>query len=936
MVTFWNGENWVTRVFVVPEDGGPIYEDVTVDDLMMADLEFTEWIQITIPPHKTLKVHWSNVTGCGNTDIVQWNGSDWFVPPYSHWNFNPTSTVKEITNDTDEAHYKRFHCDDHNGFTLDFTLVESTGNTTPGNQEEYAVVNLGGMDYSNEEFGDTHENNYIYTYKIDAQLGDFPGTLGEGGVEQLTVNFEAFDNIYWEDMLLTIDIADVIQEGEISFVLDENPDRITMPVNFGLSTITYNLGLIAPPGMHSLTLISNSNLIMNFDCFNITSLIPPQYNYNFGDAPDEPYPTLLVNNGARHLNDGITFLGNLIDVENDGLQTPLAKGDDNDNLDDEDGVIFFGPVVAGETATLKIQASVDGYLNGWLDMEMNGSWADADDQIFTDELLSAGWNTVTFNVPDHAKVGRTFMRVRFDSQGGLSYTGPADDGEVEDYQVSILPPGWNYVQTPDNHLISVPYDVNLVGISLTLNDAFGVFYTDTSGHKVCGGAGIYDGVNNQVLLAFGDALTTMDREGFVAGEMMEWKIYDATNNIEQWVDVEYDPLLPQHNGTFVIGGLSALTGMTNCQELVIFENWSGISSYIVPDDPDLENMFDFPGFIILKNQNGFYYPATNTNTLGDWDPYSGYSIKIDAQTGLNICGWDVTNTTVTLDTNWNLIPVLSRYNTDVAELFDGINGFVAAKEVAGIGVYWPDYGIKTLETLYPGNAYFVNMTLSGSITFTAKSKATAPNKSFDLANNTPWNDVHNSPGTHLVAFAPEVVSNFENGDCIGAFTSDGLCAGMTVVTERGVALALNGDDVYTGTTDGFISGESISYKLYRPGTKQMFDLEANYDVSLDNSGTFGYNRLSAVIGANLTATGGDGTMVANDIRIFPNPSPGVFNVIGPDESAQVSVFNMYGKEILSLRLQQSGEIDLTDQPDGIYLVRLITENRIVIRELVKE
>jgi hypothetical protein len=46
----------------------------------------------------------------------------------------------------------------------------------------------------------------------------------------------------------------------------------------------------------------------------------------------------------------------------------------------------------------------------------------------------------TFPVPASAAPGPTFARFRFSSAGGLSYTGLAPDGEVEDYYVIIEEP----------------------------------------------------------------------------------------------------------------------------------------------------------------------------------------------------------------------------------------------------------------------------------------------------------------------------------------------------------------------------------------------------------------------------------------------------------------------------------------------------------------
>ena len=173
---------------------------------------------------------------------------------------------------------------------------------------------------------------------------------------------------------------------------------------------------------------------------------------DFGDANDPTYPTLLINDGARHIIDGVTFMGSLIDQEPTGQPDPNALGDDNDGNDDEDGVFFYTALVQGQTSSVDIDVSVDGYLNAWIDFNGNGSWADWGEQIATDVLLVAGMNTVTFNVPLIATVGTTYARFRFSSSTGLSYTGIAPDGEVEDYEVIIeeIPNKW--AQYPDPNL----------------------------------------------------------------------------------------------------------------------------------------------------------------------------------------------------------------------------------------------------------------------------------------------------------------------------------------------------------------------------------------------------------------------------------------------------------------------------------------------------
>jgi len=163
--------------------------------------------------------------------------------------------------------------------------------------------------------------------------------------------------------------------------------------------------------------------------------------FDFGDAP-APYPTLLKDNGARHTYVRDHNLGQRIDLEPDGQPSAAADGDDihpTPDADDEDGVVFPSPVVAGRTATVQVTASRAGRLYAWIDFNRNGSWADPGEKIFAGTALVAGPNTLTFNVPQNAVTGRTYSRWRFTVQGSdLDFVGLAPDGEVEDHLVSII------------------------------------------------------------------------------------------------------------------------------------------------------------------------------------------------------------------------------------------------------------------------------------------------------------------------------------------------------------------------------------------------------------------------------------------------------------------------------------------------------------------
>jgi hypothetical protein len=196
--------------------------------------------------------------------------------------------------------------------------------------------------------------------------------------------------------------------------------------------------------------------------FVITSTTMQQIDW--GDAPDPTYPTLALSNGANHVIVPGVFMGNSVDGEPDGQPDPNALGDDNNGFDDEDGVTFTSPIVPGMMATVDVVTSVPGYIDAWIDFGRDGSWLPAIDQIASGLWTPGGLFTITYNVPPNAVPGLTFARFRFNTMGPLPFTGPAPDGEVEDYQVRIEElQSYKWIQRPD---------LNVTGIDVRATEPF--------------------------------------------------------------------------------------------------------------------------------------------------------------------------------------------------------------------------------------------------------------------------------------------------------------------------------------------------------------------------------------------------------------------------------------------------------------------------------
>ena len=156
---------------------------------------------------------------------------------------------------------------------------------------------------------------------------------------------------------------------------------------------------------------------------------------DFGDAP-QGYPVTLAENGARH-STSVLKLGGQVDADSDGTHSANADADS-----DDDGLIDLATLIASAnantTSSFTVYASAAGRLDAWIDFNADHDWDDVGEQIATNVPLSFGSNTLNFTVPASVASGDKVARFRISSAGSLLPTGPADDGEVEDYLIAAL------------------------------------------------------------------------------------------------------------------------------------------------------------------------------------------------------------------------------------------------------------------------------------------------------------------------------------------------------------------------------------------------------------------------------------------------------------------------------------------------------------------
>jgi len=221
--------------------------------------------------------------------------------------------------------------------------------------------------------------------------------------------------------------------GQPGYGVDQNQDENGVdddyPYTNGIRSLPIDLELGTEPTGEDGD--ANSDLTLDFGFIRL----------DFGDLPDGPYPTSMAHNGPRHIIDDVTFLGLGVDAESDGHPGASALGDDTAFTDDGDGVVFLDPIMPGQDFRIEVMASVNGYLNAWIDWNGNG-FSDGDEQIYLDEPLAAGINSLTVTAPASATpfASTIYSRFRFTNGQNEATTpeGEASNGEVEDYALLSL------------------------------------------------------------------------------------------------------------------------------------------------------------------------------------------------------------------------------------------------------------------------------------------------------------------------------------------------------------------------------------------------------------------------------------------------------------------------------------------------------------------
>lgn len=390
-----------------------------------------------------------------------------------------------------------------------------------------------------------------------------------------------------------------------------------------------------------------------------------------------------------------------------------------------------------------------------------------------------------------------------------------------------------------------------------------------------------------------------------------------------------------------------------CDEMDIHLNkgWNIISSYIMPQNPDISAVFEdiSVDVISVKNDMGaVHIPTFNINDIGDWNIEKGYKVKTQHATTLTIRGTQVQpeTTGVTILPHWQIISYLRDTPKDVMAEIGAIAGDIIIVKGATGGVAIPVFGINNLGDLEPGQGYKVRAINHTTLFYSPNTPFTTETVDERSEELTYFTDdiINTGNNATMVMLAESVEGVLHEGDEVGIFTPEDLLAGAAVYTGSHFAITIWGDDNTTSEQkEGFDTDENYIIKHWNHQTNTVSDLEITYSEG---------NNLYQEDAVAITATVQPSisieqvtTPLANHIAMesTPNPARDVMTIhlqIPTDTDCAIQLVDMNGRVLAApfAGLLSKGhhqlELSLATIPAGVYLYQLQTSEGVLAKRIV--
>lgn len=500
-------------------------------------------------------------------------------------------------------------------------------------------------------------------------------------------------------------------------------------------------------------------------------------------------------------------------------------------------------------------------------------------------------------------------------------------------EVTELPPGWNSSISSGIHTIFLVENVvvNLDGSPFDFTDYAGVFFFDDATFS-CGGAIPLAFLSDYEFSLYADDTTTLAKDGFSEGEPLTWMLYNDDDGMSYPVTPTYffGPEIFTDGGFTVVLSLEATQWRTD--SLLLEEGWSGISSYIQPDDSLVENIFapTMENLVILKNMEGLAYWPPYVNTLEWWNNDRGYKADFLNPTQVKFQGKIIADREKQLDEGWNEFAVLSATPVSSDNLFIPLSDtLIILKQSIGNGVFWPEVNVNTMPVIYPGEAIMAKVSHPTSIIFPPDT--VWPGGFFSVNEKKENAFIVPSSQSHMVVFGPKSLDKIALGERIVALNfSHHIIGESRFQYPNNLSMAIYG------------SQKNSSESVLMPGEAFYLQIGNNEELytpvfasTEDNKG-WQPNGFSVVADLILAPETGFSELLPSNLIIYPIPATEILYCrFSSSGKAMLEIQDINGTLVSTFECSSDYcEINIRDFPNGVYLITVMFQGKKISRKFI--
>jgi len=389
--------------------------------------------------------------------------------------------------------------------------------------------------------------------------------------------------------------------------------------------------------------------------------------------------------------------------------------------------------------------------------------------------------------------------------------------------------------------------------------------------------------------------------------------------------------------TALLGFWHTLSQLSSLEIILPGSAWSIISSYIIPQEAELEEMLaDIETTMLLMKdvESSLYFPGVGINDIEEWDVLRGYKIYMLEEDVLTVQGLRVnpTTTPVPIVSGWNIIAYLRSTPMSIVTVFEDIVEDILLVKNSEAQLYFPELGINTIVDMEPTQGYSVYSFNDVNLYYPANSSPRVSSGSLTPTAKVLLPEITRT-GNGSASFVS--IDPIFDGNEIGAYTTDGRLVGSGMINEGICPISIWGDNDATELVDGAKTNEPIIFKMLEAKTGEIFDINLRNIESLINNSLmeeYYYSQEGIHYAkAYMTEAGTESQITLGN---SPNPFADVTYIkyfLPERTDVTLEIYSMDGRQIFSQKVndQPKGSYSVPFNAEmvhsGMYLIKLNTE-----------